>query len=292
MRTTLLIFTMFLLLGAAVVRGELVVSHSVNTSKEDARMNYFNELLILALEKTRATYGDYQFKPIPGAVPRRRFHHQLKSNVYENLTLALPYNEAFTELTEFVPIHFPTDLGILGYRVCFVNPAIKEQIRAVKTLDELRRYTIIQGENWADVPILRANNFKVMEVDGYPTIFKMVVGGRADLFCRGVNELLKEYDAYKNIGNLTYDENFLLEYQTPRFFYIHKANVIAKQRIEKGLDIAYKDGSLLQLWLTQFKTSIVFAKLKQRKVFKLDNIALKNLPPDYKKYHVDPLTIE
>ncbi len=47
--------------------------------------------------------------------------------------------------------------------------------------------------------ILRENGFQVREVSEYESLFKMVAGKRFDLFCRGTNELLSEWETHKSI---------------------------------------------------------------------------------------------
>ena len=119
----------------------------------------------------------------------------------------------------------------------------------------------------------------------------MVAGGRFDLLCRGANELMKEYEQYKDIGNLTYDDSFALVYRLPRFFYLNKNNTLLKQRLEEGIKVAYADGSLLELWLQHNLQSIQFTRLPERKMFYLDNPLIKDLPKDYEQYLINPLNI-
>jgi hypothetical protein len=102
-------------------------------------------------------------------------------------------------------------------------------------VDQLKKYSIGQGIGWADSLILRHNGFRVIEVQNYDSLFKMVAAGRIDLYCRGVNELRKEYESYRYITRLTYDESFALAYPLPRFYYMGAFNKDAKERMEVGL---------------------------------------------------------
>lgn len=274
----------------APVTPDFVVSHRTPLNAEDTRDAYTIAVINLALEKTRDKYGDYQLSGIP-PLNYPRSIDALSLNRYPNLVVDVSYEESLTDSGELTYIHFPVDQGIVGYRICFVNPALKEKIAQAKSLEDLRQYTIGQGVGWADTAILRHSGFNVVEVSSYPNIFKMVVAGRIDLFCRGINELMKEYDTYKHIGNLTYDESFALVYMLPRFMYLNKTNELAKQRIEQGLQLAYADGSLKQLWLSYHKASVEFAKLKQRRIFELDNPLIQHLPRDYQDKHIDLLAL-
>lgn len=254
------------------------------------RYVYDIEILRLALEKTRPTYGGYQLHAIPPA-NFVRMMHSLRHNTYPNMVMETSYDAKLEETDELTYIPFPLELGIIGYRVCFVNPRVKDEIQQVNSLGELRKFTMGQGAGWADIKILRHNGFHVAEVSNYNSLFKMVAGGRFDLLCRGVNELMKEYEQYKHIGKLTYDESFALVYRLPRFFYLNKNNTLLRQRLEEGIKIAYADGSLLELWHQHNLQSIQFTRLPERKMFYLDNPLIKNLSTDYEQYLIDPLTI-
>lgn len=272
------------------LQAEQVVWHRSPLDFGNNRYVYDIELLRLALEKTRPAYGDYQLLGLP-ATNYARLLHSLIQNTHPNLILEISYDKKLVESQGLTFINFPIDLGIIGYRVCFVNPAIKEKIKQVQTLDELRKYSIGQGVGWADIAILRHNGFNVVEVSSYVSLFKMVAGGRFDLFCRGANELMEEFEQYKEIGKLTYDESFALVYRMPRFFYLNGNNPLLKKRIEEGLHIAYNDGSLLELWRKENQLSIDFAKMRGRKIFYLENPMIRGLSEDYARYFVDPLAL-
>lgn len=276
-----------LLAGMALeVRADFVVSHRTPLDAEDTRDAYTISVIRLALEKTRPRYGDYTLKGIP-PLNYPRSVDALSSDKYPNLIVDISYEKSLTESGELTYINFPVDQGVVGYRICFVNPAIKARLKKAKSLKDLRRYTIGQGVGWADTAILRHNGFNVVEVSSYPNIFKMVIAGRIDLFCRGVNELMTEYATYKHIGNLTYDDTFALVYLLPRFLYFNKKNALAKRRIEEGLALAYEDGSLKRLWLLYHEPSVRFAKLGQRKIYHLENHLIQDLSPEFQQKHID-----
>ncbi|WP_062060898.1 hypothetical protein [Cellvibrio sp. OA-2007] len=290
LRSHFLLIAALLWLSVAWAQADMQVRHRTPQNVGAFRLMYDIDVLRLALEKTRATYGDYQLQAIPPTNVVRTLY-SLHNNTYPNLVLGASYDKKLEELDDLTYIPFPLNLGIIGYRICFVNPLIKEEVQQVINLDELRRYTIGQGEGWADVKILRHNGFNVSEVGNYKNLFKMVVGGRFDLLCRGANELMKEYKQFQHIGNLTYDDSFALVYRLPRFFYLNKNNIALKQRLQEGIKIAYADGSLLKLWRQHNLPSIQFTRLPERKLFFLENPSVNDLPKDYEQYLIDPLTI-
>lgn len=279
----------WLALLSAVSYADTIVWHRSPLDFGSFRYVYDIEVLRLALEKTRPAYGDYQLQAIP-AGNFKRMLHTLRRNNYPNMLLEISYDKTLEDSGELTYISFPIELGIIGYRVCFVNPAVKDRVSQVNSLDELRQYTMGQGVGWADIEILRHNGFRVTEVSNYTSLFRMVAGGRFDLLCRGVNELMMEYGQYQRIGNLTYDESFALVYRLPRFFYLHKKDAALKQRVEEGLKLAYGDGSLQALWRKHNWQSIEFTRLPTRKIFYLENPLIDGLPRDYERYFYNPLS--
>lgn len=255
---------------------EFIVSHRAPYSDGDKHHIYSTQLLRLALEKTRKEYGDFTLRPIP----RRNYARAVKAAVddaYPNLIIETSYEQALTHHAKLDFINFPMDLGVLGYRVCFINPELKASGKQIATLEQLRQYSFVHGVGWADTIIFRHNGLKVQEIENFNGIFLMVIGGRVDFFCRGANEILGELEQFSNLKELTIDEQFLLVYPLPRFFYLNGNNKLAKKRIELGLRRAYADGSLQALWKANFLPSLELVGLAQRKVIRLENPLLGNL---------------
>jgi hypothetical protein len=265
-----------LLLWSPWVLAEFIVSHRAPFSEGDKHHIYSTEVLRLALEKTRKEYGDFTLRPIP---PRNyvRAVKAVVDNTYPNLIIETSYEQALTHHAKLDFINFPMDLGVLGYRVCFINPKLKASGKEITTLEQLRQYDFVHGVGWADTIIFRHNGLKVQEIEYYDGIFLMVIGGRVDFFCRGVNEILGEMEQFSELKELTIDDQFLLVYPLPRFFYLNRANTLAKERIGLGLQRAYADGSMQALWKESFLPSLALVGLKQRKVIRLENPLLDEL---------------
>ncbi|MFM4918359.1 hypothetical protein [Aeromonas dhakensis] len=265
-----------------------IVTYVSPESDRDLRSLYGQQLLQLALEKTRDSFGDYELRPAP-SMSRTRLRQVLQYNLYPNLLAidSFPRPEGSHHLDY---VRFPVDLGILGYRICFVSPKQQQAVARVRTLSDLQQFIHGQGRGWQDADILRAAGFKVQEVEGYERLFKLVVRGRVDLFCRGANELLSELDTHKDLGPLTVDQHLALYYPFVHLFYSHKENQRALRRIRTGLQLAWQDGSLQALWLKTYQPALAFARLDQRQLFRLDNPLLQGLDFDYHPYLYDPLT--
>lgn len=255
-------------------------------SAADVRENYNVAVLKLALEKTRAEYGNYRLVAAPNMNTARALE-EARRDTYANLMVLTTFqNELLDSGLDYT--RFPVDMGVTGYRICFVSPAAKQAVSQAKTLDEIRRFSIGQGVGWGDVDILRHNQFKVVVVPYYEELFRSVAMSRFDLFCRGINELEAELSARSKLVGLDYDRTLALSYLLPRFFFSCQKNQAALERLTKGLRLAHNDGSLRKVWRTHYQRAVNFADLKHRKIFRLETPNIDRIDFDYKKYHFDP----
>jgi len=271
---------------------ELVINYTPVEDPADQRLNYPLAIIKLALEKTRPQYGNFQIAHIPQYLSVARAIYELKRDTWPNYFFPGGVNIEILGRENLEPVDFPVDQGLLGYRICFVSPQAKARVAAAKDLTDLRQFIIAQGTNWPDVSILRHNGFTVQEVGTYPGLFKMVISGRADLLCRGISELKQEHTEFGYLGNLQYDDTFVLVYPMRFSLYFNKSSKDAIHRIEAGLKIAQQDGSLRQLFLKHFRDDIVFAKLGQRRFFYLKTPYDDDFSETYKSYLIDPLSIK
>lgn len=281
-------YFLLLFMLCSCAQAQFIVSHREPAGGKDKRDEYTIALIHLALEKTKPLYGPYEMRSIPASFYNLRARIATTNNQFPNILLEESYDQEFVDQGKLDFINFPIDLGILGYRVCFVNPKVANEVTKVKTLEGLKKYTIGQGIGWQDAKILKHNGFKVVEVEAYESLFRMVAAGRIDFFCTGANQVMNEYLAHKDIPALMVDRSFALQYPLPRFFFVNHENQQLKKRISEGLQLAFKDGSLRKLWEEKHLPSIEFIQLPERKIFKLESPLLGNLDRSYQKFNYAP----
>lgn len=272
---------LFLIFFATQSYAQTIITYMSKEDSKDTRKNYNVALLKLAFDKTIAQYGPYKLIPSENMNYLRARKVALKNDV-ENFI----YKDSVTKerITTLGYVPFPVDRGIVGYRIFFVSPQIKDKLKTINNVHELKNFTMLQGLGWLDTKILKYSGFSVIEGSNYKGLFGMLALGRADLFPRGANEILYEYNAYKDIENLDFDTSIALYYPLPRFFFTNKNNKKLIERLEKGIIIAYEDGSLEKLWNKYYKKSIDFVNLKNRKLFKIENPFLDGIDNSYEKY--------
>ncbi|MDO3387818.1 hypothetical protein QWI17_18385 [Gilvimarinus sp. SDUM040013] len=255
-------------------------------SSADHRLSYEVELLRLALDKTVATFGPYTLQPAKAMNLPRTMVTARSSK--EALIFKTSYSQTLTQ--EFRYPTYPIDRGIFSYRICFVNNQIKDKVSQVDNLDDLRRFIIGQGVGWLDVDILEHNGFSVRESSGYEQLFPMLAAGRLDLVCRAQNEVPAEWEIFSHLGGFSIDQSFALFYPLPRFFWVHKSQPRAFERLNLGLKISYQDGSALNLWKQHYQANLRKASLKNRRLYILRNPYLDGISPEYKQYFLDQRT--
>ena len=275
-------YVFILLIPLLAVSSPIVLTYHSPDNDIDTRKYYEIELLTLALEKTKDKYGDYKLIPSK-KMTITRASYNLKENKIKNFILKDSVKNSY--LKEFSFANFPVDRGIVGYRVSFISPKMKEKINDVKSLKELKTLKFAQGVGWLDTKILKLNGFDVRVISNYDSFFRMLTLNRIDLFPRGINELLPEYNAYKYLQKLDFDNTFALYYPLPRFFFMNKKNKRIIKRIEEGLKIGYYDGSVDKLFEKYYQPSIDFVNMKQRKIYKIDNPFLLDIDKSYEKYN-------
>lgn len=269
-------------------QANVIIHYMPTEDPQDQRLVYILELLKLALGKNASEAETIEFRSLPGSVSYARAIHEMKRDTYENYFTPGGANIEQLGTDNLLAVDFPLDHGLLSYRICFVSPNAKQKVEQVKTIDKLQQFTIGQGSYWPDPPILKSNGFKVVEVPIYTSLFKMVVGNRVDLVCRGVNELRHEYQAFKHYGNLLYDQSFVLIYSMPYKLYFNQSSKALVNRIEDGLKKAKEDGSLRTLFEKHFSEDLKFAQLAGRKQFYLKSGYENSFSDVYKSYLYNP----
>ena len=244
----------------------LVVTLRAPDGAADPRNDFIGGIARLALERTRDSHGSYT---LARSVPMNNLRALRAAEQNDPPNLLLPVAPDVGREAGLAAVPFPIHLGVHGYRVCFVNPARREQLRAVRTLADLRPFLHVQGKDWADVSVLRANGLKVVEVTSYPAMFQMVALGRVDLFCRSILEAGPELERHAGLSGLVLDESLLLAYDMPSFFHTHPSNTALIARMTEGLKRAYADGSLQALLRQRLLPYEPVLQLGRRRVIQL-----------------------
>jgi hypothetical protein len=259
----------------------------------DERHLYYWQLLDAALASNRDKYGDYSLAPFAVAMTFQRAAAELESGGERVNIVARATNLDLEK--RLLPVRIPLDKGLLGVRMFLIMPETQPRLDAVRTLDELRQFSIGQSSSWSDVHILQSAGFKLVLSDAYAPLFTMLGARRFDLFSRGAIEIEAEWNSNRaKIPGLMIDRRFLLHYPMPRYFFVPRTAQGARmaERIEDGLQRLRRNGEFERRYQAWKRLVFKDLPLAGRKVFKLPNPELSAETPLADKYWWDDLAAE
>ena len=252
------------------------------------RYAYPFELLTQVLRRTTAQYGPYVEQPYTDAISTARAHEEAVKGERINVMIS---DAGHRDLDEgMIPIPFPIDRGLLGYRVALIDARNLPKIAAVHTLDQLRTLSVGQGSGWGDVPVYQYNHVPVRTAQTYDSLFLMLLHGRFDLFPRGATEAPEELRAYgPRYPHLAIDPHLLIRYPFAQFFYVSKSEPRLAARIRDGLEQMERDGSFDTFFNQHFARQLAELNLRERTIIELRNPFLPAwVPLDRKQLWFDP----
>ena len=259
----------------------------------DERHLYYWQLLDAALASNRDKYGDYSVTPFALPMTFQRGVAEVEAGGRRvNIVSRATSRDLEKRL---LPVRIPLDKGLLGVRLFLIMPETQRRLDQVRTLADLRRFTIGQSSSWSDVSILQSAGFKLVLADGYLPLFSMLGARRFDLFSRGAVEIEAELAANADrVPGLTIDKRLLLHYPMPRDFFVPRTPEGERmaQRIEDGLQRLRRSGEFERRYQAWKKLVLKDLELSGRTVFRLPNPELSPATPLADKYGWDDLASE
>jgi hypothetical protein len=249
---------------------------------------YAKGLLKLALSKIPDNNYDWQ-EPVPNTTEER-----MVSQLIDNEIDIVWYASTEDLEKRLLPIRIPMYRGLLGYRILMIKKGNQYKFDGVKTLADMKRFSLGQGHFWADSDVLEANGLNVTRVMKYESLMYMTDGERFDAFPRGAHEPWSEMERYAQL-ELDVERNILFAYTNPFYFFVNKNNTKLAQDVEKGLRIAIADGSFKEYFFNDPTVRDVMEKanLKSRTLIRLNNPSLpKATPVNDKSLWYDPFEKE
>ena len=260
-----------LLLVAANALAQTVVIYP-RSAATDSQYIYDYDLLRMALEKTRGGFGPFELKA--SAVPMNQARAAEEIVAGSGAVTIFARSTAPEHEERMLPIRIPIDKGLVSYRLFLVRGEDQPLFAAVRTLDDLRKFSVGSFTTWADTKILREAGFRVVTGDSYEGLFRMLVAGRFDFFSRSVDEAFREYEERKgDLPGMKVEDTILLYFPTTRYFFVQRsdAGLELAQRVETGLNAMIRDGSFEAYFRKNKGEAIARAGLAKRKLFRISN---------------------
>lgn len=237
-------------------------------SEQDIRFADVMEVLQLALELTEPEYGPFELQPFPVQLTESRSRALLK----QTQELDLLWSPTSLQLEdELLPVRIPLRKGLLSYRLCLVNKQKQQRLQSISNLAELRQLVIGQGAGWLDTEVYRYNGLRVV-TGPYDDLFAMLARERFDIFPRGLAEAFAELEVRQpRFPNMVIDEELLLYYPWPYYFFVHPSNQELAERLELGMRRMIANGSFNEIFYRYNNAAIERANLPGRRLIRLEN---------------------
>ena len=171
---------------------------------------------------------------------------------------------------EFTPIRYPIFRGLLGYRLVLVNKQNTDILKNVKSISDLREYSIGQGGGWPEIEMYSQNGFTVQSATTYEGLFNMLSKNRFDLFPRSIIEVWDEIATFSQY-DLAVDSHILIRYPMSLFFYVRKDDTELEQILNTGFRQIIKSGEFEALFFEYNGGFIDKANLGSRTIIDIEN---------------------
>jgi hypothetical protein len=268
--------------------------HPPAESANDARHTYYWQLLQAALEASRAQDGDYELRPYAEPMNFARAAAEVASGDDGRVNIVARATNLELE-ARLRPVPIPLDRGLLGYRVFLILADLQPRLDAVRSVEDLKQFSIGQSTPWTDVKILEANGFKLALANDYEGLFKMLGARRFDLFSRGVNEVRAEWLSHRDsVPGLTIERGIVLHYPMPRYFFVPRTPLGERMalRLQDGLQRLARSGEFDRRYQAYKRLVLDGVDLSGRRVFRLPNPQLSSLAPTSDRFWWDDLSAE
>lgn len=262
MRRLMRHFALLLFLVSPLCQAEMMEVRYYDRGEKDARHAYKFELIRAILESTRTEFGEYVIIPFAEEPSAKRQSLLISEGKILNLLWAAPG----TAIAEGEVISIPVDIlrGLLGYRVCLINPANFPQA-PIKSLSQLQ---IGQGLNWADIEVYKYNGITPKQGPTFESLFEMLAAKRYHCLPLGADEAMYTWREKKALYPfLTLEPDLLIYYDYPIYLHISKRVPRLAARVELGLKKLQANGEFDRLFTKHHATDLAELNLKRRKVF-------------------------
>ena len=227
----------------------------------DQYSEYHVELLRLA---TRLSGKDIKITPVCMDYPteERRVSMLLANDPINTVYFGTSQDREDKLLAAYVPIY----LGTTGLRLFMVRDDNLAALNGVRSINDLRKFSMGQGLGWPDSKILIENGFTV--ADGrYKTLHKMLDAKRFDLYPRAFWQIIGEWSWMKDQApNITVSPDIALYYSQPIYFFFSPKETELRDAVQIGLERAYSNGLMFYLLKNHPETAPSFHLIDLRKL--------------------------
>lgn len=210
------------------------------------RDDYQFAVLRLALDKSTARYGAYDLTRVVADYSTLRSRQEVSEGTTVNVQAGpwRPLSQADPS-DRRIAVNVPIMAGLLGYRFLLIRKEDLARFDAVRQAADLKTMVAGQGRLWAELGLYRRNGYRVMDSGNINTLIAMLASRRFDYLPMSVTEAGTALTLHPELADrLTVAPNLMISYPLPTVFYVSARYPELAARLEHGLKMASRDGSL------------------------------------------------
>lgn len=231
------------------------------------------DVLKLALEKTGV---NYQLMESSTRYTQQRAFQRLDQNLDINVMWSMTSSE---REAAFLPIRIPLVKGLIGWRLLLTRRDSEFFKTDIDSINDLRKFRPVQGQDWPDTRILQANGFDLFTVNDFRQAVTALSQQEADVFPRSVLEVTSELNNLDRSLGLVLKPRLGLRYPVAMYLFVRKNDKGLAKLLESGLRRALEDGSFNALFEETFRTELAVLRNGETKFFQLSNPYMPALTP-------------
>lgn len=185
---------------------------------------------------------------------RRNLHMISDGHVHVDMMPVTPARLQLVREGRLRMIPIPLDRGLLGYRINLLLDSRRDMLAAVRSADDLRRFSMGQNVGWMDVEVYRGAGIPTKEIKDWADgeFALQMEAGLLDLFPLGLEETLTHFLPHfrKKFPQLTIDPHVIIRYPWYRFVWVSpKADADeVYAALSRGFEMLVDSGEFLRIW--------------------------------------------
>ena len=235
--------------------------------RDDVRYTYYDQLLRLAIAKTEVAQR-------PCRIETTEFvSHLRKLRMMQTGQLDVAGNVNSAEWEQgLLAIPVPVHQGLHGIRLLVIRKGDEARFATIRNLHDLQQLRAGVMRDWQVREVLEANAIPVQLTDHYDSLYAMLARQRFDYIPLSLFEVQQEMTRHSP-ATLAVEPTLVLNYPSVDYFFVRPERKDLFARIQRGLELAIKDGSRDELFnrFSNFPTILQQAALPGRTVIVLRN---------------------